>query len=188
MARPGQRQRSSRIGILLALLAGLASLWWWRHRAHVAAPATGEVTASQSPAPRRAASAGSATVAPARLTIEVRDTSGPLPGAAVRLVPDRGELGEPIALTADRDGIARAEDLVPGTWLVSASAAEHVPRALPPRPIAAGADDKLILQLAAGGRSLRGTVSDATGGPIAGARSPATRSPPRSPAPTAPII
>lgn len=74
-----------------------------------------------------------------------------------------------------RNGAARADHLAPGTWRISASAAGHAPAALPAHELAAGADDRLAIKLATGGRTLSGTVSDATGGPIAGARIDAAR-------------
>src|SRR6185436_8488529 len=98
--------------------------------------------------------------------ITVTDDKGPLAGATVRLAPRDGEI---VVAKTGSDGTARVE-IEPGAWTISASAADHVPAALPGRQLAAGADDKLTIKLRAGGRSLSGTVSDATGGPVAGVR------------------
>jgi protocatechuate 3,4-dioxygenase beta subunit len=111
-------------------------------------------------------------VAPAALTVVVSDDRGPIADAAVRLVPDDGDA---VVVATGRDGAARADQLAPGRWRISASAAGHVPAALPPHDLAPGADDRVAIALATGGRPLTGTVSDASGGPIAGARIDAAR-------------
>ena len=111
-------------------------------------------------------------VAPAALTVVVSDDRGPIADAAVRLVPDDGDA---VVVATGRDGAARADQLAPGRWRISASAAGHVPAALPPHDLAPGADDRVAIALTTGGRPLSGTVSDASGGPIAGARIDAAR-------------
>ena len=68
------------------------------------------------------------------------------------------------------EGSAHAEPIEPGSWRISASADGHLPAALPVRQIAPGSEDRVALRLASGGRTLRGTVSDTSGGPVAGAR------------------
>jgi hypothetical protein len=170
MPDPGEPRPSARIGIVVVLLAALGGgLWWWKHQRASDGPATkvatqqhGSTTATQRGAP----------IEPARLAITVSDAKGPLAGATVRLAPKDGEI---VVVKTGNDGVAHADQLDPGTWTVSASAADHVPAALPARQLAAGTAEKLAIQLAAGGRTLRGTVSDATGGPIAGARIDAAR-------------
>src|SRR6185436_16679956 len=92
--------------------------------------------------------------------------------ATVRLAPSDGEIA---VLKTGPDGIAHADQLEPGRWTISASAPGHAPAALPTRELAAGANEKLAIVLRAGGRTLSGTVSDATGGPVAGARIDAAR-------------
>src|SRR6185503_6747034 len=171
MPNPGE-SRLPRAGIVVVLIAAVAGgFWWWKQRQASDAPATTAVTQSPRSAPSRAAAPRSAPVAPARLAITVTDDSGPLAGATVRLAPKDGEV---VVVKTGADGSAHS-DLDPGAWTVSASAAEHVPAALPTRQLAAGADERVAIKLARGGRQLSGTVSDATGGPVAGARIDAAR-------------
>jgi protocatechuate 3,4-dioxygenase beta subunit len=169
MPNPGESRLAPRIGVAVILLAVVGGgLWWWKHRASdnratstVTQPQRGAAGAAQRGKP----------IAPARIVITVSDDRGPLSGATVRLAPRDGEI---VAVKTGGDGVARAE-LEAGAWTVSASAADHVPAALPTRQLAAGADDRLAIKLRAGGRALSGTVSDATGGPVAGARIDAAR-------------
>jgi protocatechuate 3,4-dioxygenase beta subunit len=158
--------------LLAVAVLTIGGLWWWTHRASDG-PATSTVTQSQhgsSPAARSALANPPAE--PARLAVTVTDDNGPLAGATVRLAPGDGEI---VVVKTGSDGTARADQLAPGTWRVSASAAKHVPAALPATQLAAGADERLAIKLSLGGRILRGTVSDATGGAIAGARIDAAR-------------
>jgi hypothetical protein len=111
-------------------------------------------------------------VEPAKLVVTVTDDKGPVAGATVRLERERGEVE--IVQTA-ADGVARAESLEPGTWRVSASAEGREPAALRARELRAGEIVNVELQLVAGGRTLTGLVTDATGGTIAGARIDAAR-------------
>ncbi|HEX3761519.1 MAG TPA: carboxypeptidase-like regulatory domain-containing protein [Kofleriaceae bacterium] len=172
MPTPGEPRLASRAGVLVVVLLAIGGAWWWRHRGGEP-PATHAVTQpAQAPAAHPGRGEPAAPAATAALTVTVTDDAGPLAGAVVRLAPGDGEV---VAITTGRDGTARADHLTPGTWRISASAAGHAPAALPPHPLAAGADDRLAIRLAAGGRTLSGTVSDATGGPIAGARIDAAR-------------
>lgn len=158
--------------IIAVLLAALIGTWWWRHRASDA-PATGAVTQTQpGSAAHRTVAAPGAPAAPARLSVAVTDEHGPVTGATVRLAPDDGEV---VALVTGGDGTAHVDRLEAGAWRITASAPGHLPAALPVRQIAAGADDRVAIRLAAGGRMLSGTVTDVTGGPIAGARIDAAR-------------
>ena len=173
MPSSGER-RTPRLAIAAVLIAALVGAWWWRHRAS-APPATSAVTQPQRARDAAAAPAAAqrvAPVAPARLSVVVSDDQGPLAGATVRLAPKDGEV---VVLTTGRDGAANADHLEPGTWRISAAAADHLPAALAARTLAAGADERVAVKLAAGGRSLTGTISDATGGPVAGVRIDAAR-------------
>ena len=172
MPTPGEPRLASRFGILVVVLAAIGGAWWWRHRTSDS-PATHAVTQPQAPAARGPRPEAAAPVASAALTVTVSDDAGPLADAVVRLAPRDGEV---VVVTTGRDGAARADHLAPGTWRISASAAGHAPAALPAHELAAAADDRLAIKLAPGGRTLTGTVSDATGGPIAGARIDAARS------------
>jgi hypothetical protein len=173
MPNPGESRLAPRIGVAVILLAAIGGgLWWWKNRGTPDAPATSTVTQPQGAGSSAAAVPPGSTVEPARITVVVTDDQGPLAGATVRLAPGDGEV---VVVKTGRDGVARAEPLEPGRWAISASADGHVPAALPTRQLAAGADEKLAIQLAAGGRALSGTVSDVSGGPIAGARVDAAR-------------
>jgi hypothetical protein len=173
MPVPGEPRHAARIGVVVVVLAALGGgLWWWKHGRPSDGPATATVPQPQhGPAAHPAPQPG-APLEPATLTLTISDDKGPLAGATVRLAPKDGDI---VVVKTGGDGVAHADHLEPGTWIVSASAADHVPAALPSRQLAAGAHEALVLQLRAGGRPLSGTVSDATGGPIAGARIDAAR-------------
>lgn len=154
------------IALLAALVGGIV---WWRTRRDTATPATSTVT--QSSGSGSATSAPVATHAnsdaPASATIKVTDEKGPVADASVRLSPDEGDV---IVVKTGADGIARADKLAPGEWAISASAPGHEPAGLERQTLAAGASVELAITLPAGGRTLSGTVTDATGGPVSGAR------------------
>ncbi len=123
--------------------------------------------ATQKGSPQLGAPAPAEKADPAKLVITVSDDKGPLAGAMVRLERERGDVE---TVQTGSDGVARTGALEPGTWSVSASADGHEPTALRARELHAGEVINVELKLALGGRTLTGTVTDATGGPIAGAR------------------
>lgn len=100
----------------------------------------------------------------AKVTVTVKDDKGPIGDAYVRFAPEDGEV---LAVKTGANGAATA-DVLPGRYEISASATGHEPAALPGAEVAA--DASFEITLAAGGRSLRGLVTDVSGGPIAGAR------------------
>jgi protocatechuate 3,4-dioxygenase beta subunit len=104
---------------------------------------------------------------PARVTVVVRGAQGPLAGATVRLSADGGDVS---ILTTTADGSITSDPLEPGTWTISASAAGHEPASVEPRELKPGETARIEVTLVAGGRLLTGQVTDASGGPIAGAR------------------
>ena len=169
MPSTGEPRHAARVSIVIVLLAVLAGVWWWKRARTEDHPATSAVTQLKAgpTATRR-----SAPIEPAKLAITVTDDRGPLAGATVRLAPRDGEV---VVVKTGGDGVARADHLEPGAWAVSASAPDHLPAAPAPQQLAAGADARLSIKLATGGRVLSGTVSDATGGAIAGARVDAAR-------------
>lgn len=149
------------ISIAVAAAVGLF-LYMRRGGDRTTAPTpTAHGSAHQEAAPREKAPD------PAKLVVTVRDDKGPLPGATVRVERERGDVE---VAQAGSDGIARIEKLEPGTWQISASADGHEPAALRARELHAGEVLDVELVLAAGGRTLTGVVTDANGGPIAGAR------------------
>jgi hypothetical protein len=119
----------------------------------------------------------------AGITGVVRDGGGaPLPGAHVCAFPRGGLLALADVHTAacaeaEADGRYAIEALLPGRWLVHASAAEHQPAGWPgpggrsdlflrPGETRTGVD----LVLAPGGALLTGVVKDITGGVVEGAQ------------------
>jgi len=101
----------------------------------------------------------------AHVTVAVTDEAGPVANAVVRCALVDG--GVVIGKTAT-DGNASVE-LAAGEWSLAASAEGHEPAATTLR-VEAAHDDKARIVLASGGRTVTGTVTDATGGVIAGAR------------------
>jgi hypothetical protein len=97
--------------------------------------------------------------------VTVTNASGPVAGATVRLSHE----GDVTTVQTGADGIARANDLEAGEWQISATADGHEPAGIT-QELRAGETAKLDLKLAAGGRTLSGVVTDASGGPIGGAR------------------
>jgi len=151
-------------GILIAIVvvvAAIGAVLWLRGRDRPASKAAATQGSAHSAAVPRD------KVEPARLVVTVSDAKGPIAGATVRLERDRGEV---TVAQAGRDGVARAEGLEPGTWHVSAAADGHEPAAVAPRELHAGETVNIEIKLAAGGRTLTGTVTDVSGGPIPGAR------------------
>ena len=130
------------------------------------------------PTPAGSAATGSATRAivpgtdhpPAHVDVTVTDAKGPIAGAVVRFA------GSDIVTTkTGADGIAHVNGLAEGSWTISASAPDHQPAAAKPRELHAGETASIVLVLEAGGRALTGLVTDATGGPVSGARVDAAR-------------
>lgn len=155
------------VGLIVLALAGVAFWFWWSRRA-AETPATSTVTqpvGSAAVQPTTPSSTSGAALA--RATIMVSSDKGPIADAAVRFAPADGEV---IVLRTGADGSVRADQLAPGEWTISASAAGFEPAAAPAKQLTAGEDATIALTLHAGGRPLTGLVTDATGGPIAGAR------------------
>jgi hypothetical protein len=159
----------TRVVVLVAVIAAVIAVWWWRR-------SRGDERAS-APAVTQPATAGPAAgvrptaTATAHLKISVRDARGPVANAAVRLAPKDGEV---VVLRAGGDGVATSGALEPGSWRIAASAPDHEPAAVT-RELRAGEDLGIELVLAPGGKPLTGLVTDATGGPVAGARVDAAR-------------
>jgi protocatechuate 3,4-dioxygenase beta subunit len=144
------------------------------------APATAKAGAPDLARARAARKAGTTDTRPAEVGGRVIDQDGrPIPGALVSIAMRnlaRGERSvagaspEPITDTADQDGRWSASSLPPGRYTVSATARGHLPATVDPLVLGAGeARRGLDLTLVRGGRTLKGTVSDIGGGPIAGA-------------------
>lgn len=158
--------------VVALLLAAAGGFWWWKHRGHGDTPATSTVTQS-SGSSSSASNAGSTNASAdhddgvASVVITVSSDKGPIADATVRLAPEEGDV---IILKTDKTGVAKADKLAVGTWKIAASAPGFEPSGLKARELAKNEVANLALTLVAGGATLSGTVTDATGGPIAGAR------------------
>lgn len=155
--------------VLLVVVLG-AAYWWKTHRGD--APATGTATGSATPNGSASSPNGSAAAirgdGPAHLTITVTDDKGPVPKAQLRIAPRDGGDAEVVIAQAKIDGTATVE-LAAGKWAVSASAKGHTPAAVD-TAVGPGETASVSIVLSLGGRILSGTITDATSGPIAGAR------------------
>ncbi len=131
---------------------------------HVSGPVGAAPAAPRSvaaPAPLAASVAG-----------KVTDAAGvPLAGAVVRLAPreERQGAAPPAIARSGADGTFRIADLAPGRWRASATASGFVPGHVDSVQLRAGEEASLAFRLEAGGRQVTGTVTDRSGGPIAGA-------------------
>ncbi|MBA3672980.1 MAG: sigma-70 family RNA polymerase sigma factor, partial [Gemmatimonadaceae bacterium] len=106
----------------------------------------------------------------ARVIVAVTDAAGPVADAVVRYTPAEGEV---VVTQTGGDGTASV-DLAAGEWSIAASADGREPSAIT-LAVVAGRAAHVSLVLAMGGRTLTGTVTDASGGAIPGARIDAVR-------------
>ncbi len=156
--------------VVVALAAAGLALWWWRTRVEDSR-ATSTVSRAAKPEVASARGPG-AQPASARLSVVVKNAKGPIQGAIVRIDSDDDE---PSALVTDASGRVIAASLAPGAYRVSAAAPGHLPAAAPIRELASNDDAAIEIVLVAGGVRLSGTITDATGGVVAGARIDAAR-------------
>jgi protocatechuate 3,4-dioxygenase beta subunit len=159
------RKSVALVGVCVVVVA-IAMIGWLKMGGH---KSPSSKTHSERGSGTMAAGARHETAAaaePARALVTVRDASGPLAGATVRLSHE----GDVTIVQTGADGTARADSLEAGDWNISASADGHAPAAAAAKTLRAGETTKIEIVLAPGGRLLAGTVTDVTGGPIAGAR------------------
>jgi protocatechuate 3,4-dioxygenase beta subunit len=160
-------KRVGAVAILIVAFAAVGGLVIWKSRGSgspSAAKAGASTAHGASVPPGRGAAA---TAQAATAIVSVKGPAGALAGATVRFARDGGDV---ITVDAGPDGTAKAASLEPGSWTISASAAGYEPGAADERELKAGETARIDITLVAGGRTLKGTVTDATGGPIAGAR------------------
>ncbi|HUQ04277.1 MAG TPA: carboxypeptidase-like regulatory domain-containing protein [Kofleriaceae bacterium] len=155
--------------LVLVLVAG-AGFWWWRGREKQSgAGGRGGAGTAQSV---RGSGTGTGTGTGtgqkvARLEGRVRGPGdSAVPGAIIHLDPGEGDA---TTILAGADGRFVVDDLEPGEYAVSASAPGFVPDVEPELALRGGETTKVELVLDKGGLTLRGTVTDALTGPIAGA-------------------
>lgn len=92
------------------------------------------------------------------------------PGRGIVTLPSPGGSPQPAVVRSDAEGSWSLEGLPPGRYVAIASAPGLLSATLPPFQVSAGdAIDSLKFELASGGVSLSGVVSDVGGGPVAGA-------------------
>jgi protocatechuate 3,4-dioxygenase beta subunit len=170
----GMKHRGVLVLLVVAAVAG-GAFWFIKSRDQGATRATEAATQGSGSAASTATASTSSKAATkelARASVTVTSDKGPIAGAMVRLAPRDGEV---IAVETDAQGVARADKLEPGHYAISGSAPGFEPAALDGQELVAGQEARLALTLVAGGRPLTGTVTDASGGPVAGARIDAAR-------------
>jgi len=176
---PSSSGPSSTLWLILGALAlaALAALWWSR-QADENADAGDEVAAADedpnAPRTRSATpSADSPTLAPiwTRASGQVTAAEGEaLAGALVTLAPLDRDGGEPRTTRTDASGDWSLTELPAGRYTLSATAPGYLAAVRPELVVRAEADNSgLDLELAPGGATLSGVVSDKTGGIIEGA-------------------
>ena len=146
------------VGVVVAVVL------WVQRSGDSDAPATPTVTQTGSNV--QVAATKKPSTAPAQLVVTVRDAKGPIKAARVRVAPQDGEV---TVLETKADGTAQTT-LAPGEYTVAASAKDHEPNSAPTFTLDPGETETLSITLTEGGRVLSGTVTDVSGGPIAGAR------------------
>jgi protocatechuate 3,4-dioxygenase beta subunit len=156
------------VALLIVALAAVGGVVLWKSRATSGPQSAAKAGAGSARGASVPAGGGAAATAQAATAIvSVKGPAGALAGATVRFSREGGDV---ITVDAAADGTAKAASLEPGSWTISASAAGYEPGAADERELKAGETARIDITLVAGGRTLKGTVTDATGGPIAGAR------------------
>lgn len=159
--------------VVALLLAAAGGFWWWKRHRSGETPATSTVTqasggsSSATKGGGGSNESGDADAGTGSIVVTVTGDKGPLADATVRLAPDEGDV---IVLRTDKGGVARADKLAVGPWEIAASATGFEPGGLKARELAKNEVANVAITLVPGGATLTGTITDATGGPVAGAR------------------
>lgn len=156
------------IAIIVVVVGLLVGAQLYRHHARTSEPAAATEGTLGSGTPRSLAVPSDSPAA--HIVVAVTDSAGPVANAWVRCAPMDGDV---VIVKTASDGNTSI-DLPAGQWAIAASAEGHEPGATT-LAVVAGHDDRVLLELAAGGQTLTGIVTDMTGGVIAGARVDATR-------------
>ncbi len=176
------------VGVVAAVIAVAVVVAWWQRGGSaddVAARRGGAGTGSAEE-PGRARGMGVATedVRPGSIggTVVRKSDGAPVAGAVIALASAHSELRAPalddetVVVTSDAKGAWTARPLLAGTYAVSATAPGYTSATASGIALAAGEQRTgVALVLEAGNPTLRGTVADIGGGPIAGARITAHR-------------
>ena len=155
------------IAVVLAALI-IAGLIWKRHRSE-----QGTTTSAQGSAAGGGVKAHRAPPTPASISGRVTAAGGgAIAGAIVALVRSGGEIegdhAPPSIETTDASGSWHVDGVEPGKYLVSATAHGFLPGTVTVTVAAAEQRRDVVLTLSPGGTSLRGTVTEVGGGPLAG--------------------
>jgi hypothetical protein len=153
----------TRVAVVMAIVVAVGVVWWWKSRSRDEPSSSTTITQQSGGSAVKVDRPAAAR--PAHVTVAVSDAKGPVAGAIVRIVAGEGDTA---VLHAGGDGIA-SSDVEPGSYRIAASADGHEPAGVV-RELHAGEDARVPITLVAGGRPLTGLVTDASGGPIAGAR------------------
>lgn len=156
-------------GLLALVVAGLLGYWWMSrsrggHSGEQAKTGDTDRTAATAPGPTT-----SKPPAPATLTGVVVDGSSKQPIAGAVVHAATGENDNGYAVRAGADGRFTLADIDAGDYVVSASAPDHAPSVGTHVHLDPGGASQVTLTLAPGANAVTGTVSDVSGGPIAGA-------------------
>jgi RNA polymerase sigma-70 factor (ECF subfamily) len=154
--------------VLVLVVVGLLLVGARLYKSHAKSDKPAVATALGSGARRSLAAPADSQMA--HIIVAVTDERGPVTDAIVRCAPVEG--GVVVVKTAS-DGNASV-DLAAGEWSIAASADGHEPSGTTLKVVATR-EDRARLVLTSGGRTVTGIVTDATGGPIAGARIDAAR-------------
>ena len=158
------------VGGLLALVVAGVIGYWWMSRSR--GGHSGEQARAGDSAHGSATAPGHATSgppAPATLTGMVIDGSSKQPIAGAVVHAATGESDDGYAVRAGADGSFTLADIDAGDYVVSASAPGHAPSVGTHVHLDPGGSGRVTLTLAPGANAVTGTVSDVSGGPVAGA-------------------
>lgn len=153
------------VGVVLLAVGGTAYWMSWRDGAGTNVATAKAVPGAATTGPGLAG----ARIAPASVSGTVRGEDGAaIPGAAVQLIRS-GDDDSDYSVLAGDDGAFTLRDVPAGEYRASASAVEFVPTAGVSLTLAPGEAGTVELVLKRGGNRVTGTVSDISGGPVAGA-------------------
>jgi hypothetical protein len=180
-------RRSHLVGVILALL--LAVLLVWKLRGGSSDEPSGEAGSNDSTATGggtsgKGSAGGRASATPGSLGGKItRAADGsPVANATIAVAKESlipmfdGDDTPSMVITTDANGVFTVTPLAAGAYSIGVTAIGLVPGAKAHIAVVGGERTTVDLALAAGGVSVTGTVNDATGGPIGGARVTATRS------------
>jgi len=160
------------VGVLLVVAVGL--IWWLHGRGDHAStkPNSAQVAGKRSTAPRPPAKPATVSGRVTRKSDGAGIAGAVVSIAGAELGTDFSSVKKPtIVATTDANGGWTAKDVPPGDYMIAVTAKGMLPSARDKLTIASAEQRTGIdFVLEAGGTSVRGTVSDVLGGPIASAR------------------